>query len=541
MSNRELEQKEETEIKEEMEIKEEAGIQTVKAGRRKAAGGKKRKKHVGLIIALAAVVLLIGYTVISGLIAGSTPVQVSTVAASAGTVEETMTTSGTVSGEQSKTYYAPVGTLIARMELRVGDEVKAGQQLVVFDTADLENAARKASLDASATANASRSSQYQSSKNQSEYNEAVVGLEELKELAQQQEQYVQGLKYQLEDETQRRKEELQEWQGKLNQELEIQTNKLSVQQDPQAREGIQEIISNLNAEIRDVSNQIGDLSMSEDLKEKTRLIDSEQKKLEDMREEISRREGKESSSEAGITDPYAKAQQEDSAQSALIAAQDAQSELDRAKEGVTAEFAGIVTRVGAAGAGGLDEGAVVARGTELLTVESSEQVQVEIEVTKYDLARIAVGQKADLTIGGKVYNGTVSSINRVATDNSQGTPVVKARIHIENPDAGIYLGVEARVVIHTGSAKNVVVIPVELINADKQGEFCYVVENGMVVMRRITTGLSSDTMAEVKEGLKEGDQVVYDLTGMITEGMTVTAVPMDAPAEADTETESSGQ
>ena len=63
----------------------------------------------------------------------------------------------------------------------------------------------------------------------------------------------------------------------------------------------------------------------------------------------------------------------------------------------------------------------------------------------------------------------------------------------------------------------------------------------MVVMRRITTGLSSDTMAEVKEGLKEGDQVVYDLTGMITEGMTVTAVPMDAPAEADTETESSGQ
>ena len=183
----------------------------------------------------------------------------------------------------------------------------------------------------------------------------------------------------------------------------------------------------------------------------------------------------------------------------------------------------------------------MARGTELLTVESSEQVQVEIEVTKYDLARIAVGQKADLTIGGKVYNGTVSSINRVATDNSQGTPVVKARIHIENPDAGIYLGVEARVVIHTGSAKNVVVIPVELINADKQGEFCYVVENGMVVMRRITTGLSSDTMAEVKEGLKEGDQVVYDLTGMITEGMTVTAVPMDAPAEADTETESSGQ
>ena len=31
---------------------------------------------------------------------------------------------------------------------------------------------------------------------------------------------------------------------------------------------------------------------------------------------------------------------------------------------------------------------------------------------------------------------------------------------------------------------------------------------------------------EVKEGLKEGDQILYDVTGMVTEGMKVMAVPM---------------
>lgn len=68
--------------------------------------------------------------------------------------------------------------------------------------------------------------------------------------------------------------------------------------------------------------------------------------------------------------------------------------------------------------------------------------------------------------------------------------------------------------------------PVEIVNADKQGEFCYVVDNGVVTMRRITTGISSDSMVEVKEGLKEGDQIVYDVTGTIMEGMKVMAVPM---------------
>lgn len=519
-----------------------------KAEAKRSAGqygkGKKKKKIVWITV-LALVLLFAGYSVVSGVIAKNTPMQVTTYTAALGTVEETMSTSGNVNSEQSKTYYAPVGATIAQMPIALGDEVEAGQQLVVFDTTDLENKSAKAELDASATANSYRSSQYQSDKNQSEYNEATIGLEELKVLAEQQEQYVQGLTYHLEDEQQKQKEKLQDWLGKLNQELEIQNNKLAQQHDEETRERIQEVIQNLNISIRDTTNQISDLSMSEDMKARQRQIDTEQKKLEDMNEEISRREGKESSAEAGISDPYARQQQADNMKSAQITAGEAASELERAQTGVTAEFSGIVTGIASASAaqnasngGGHLEGATVSEGAELFTIESNEQVMVSIEVTKYDLAKIEVGQKAELTIADKVYEGEVSKINKVAAANSQGTPVVGAEIHINNPDSSIFLGVEAKVLIHTGTAENVITVPVEIVNADKQGDFCYVVENGVVVMRRIVTGLSSDTMVEVKEGLKEGDQVVYDMTGMVTEGMNVTAVPMDAasgmlPAETE--------
>ena len=504
----------------------------------KAAGGRKRKKKIPLIVAAALVVVFGGYSVVNSVIAKNTPAQVNTVTAAKGSVEETISTSGKVNSEQSRTYYAPVGAVITEMNVSLGDVVEEGQQLVTFDTSDLEAQKTKAELDASASANGYRSTQYQSDKKQSEYNEAVIGLDELKVLAAGQEQYVQGLKYNLEDDIQNKKEDLQEWLNKLNLELEIQNNKLSEPRSEESRERIQETIQNLNESIRSTSNEINDLSMSDEMKEKQRIIDAEQKKLDDMKEEISRREGKESSSEAGIVDPYAKQQQADNMQSARITAEEAAEKLAKGQEGVKAEFGGIVTKIAtmsssanASAGGGLLEGATVSEGTELFTIESNQQVKVDISITKYDLAKIAVGQKADITIADQKYEGEVTKINKVAANNSQGSPVVGVEVHINNPDSGIYLGVEAQVVIHTNSAQDVITLPVEIVNTDRNGDFCYVVENGVVTMRRITTGISSDTDVEVTDGLKEGDLVVYDMTGSVTEGMSVVAVP--AAQESD--------
>ena len=520
----------------------------------KAAGGRKRKKKIPLIVAAALVVVFGGYSVVNSVIAKNTPTQVNTITAAKGSVEETISTSGKVNSEQSRTYYAPVGAVITEMNVSLGDVVEEGQQLVTFDTSELESQKTKADLDASASANSYRSTQYQSDKNQSEYNEAVIGLDELKVLAAQQEQYVQGLKYNLEDNMQSKKEDLQNWLGKLNLELEIQNNKLSEPRSDESRERIQEVIQNLNESIRNTTNEISDLSMSDEMKEQQRIIDAEQKKLEDMNEEISRREGKESSSEGGIVDPYAKQQQADNMKSAQIAATEAAEKLERGQEGVKAEFGGIVTKIAtmsssanASAGGGLLEGATVSEGTELFTIESNRQVKVDISITKYDLSKIAVGQKADITIADQEYEGEVTKINKVAASNSQGSPVVGVEIHINNPDSDIFLGVEAQVVIHTNSAQDVITLPVEIVNTDRNGDFCYVVENGVVTMRRITTGISSDTDVEVTDGLKEGDLVVYDMTGTVTEGMNVLAVPAAQGAaqtqpestEAGTETEAS--
>lgn len=69
---------------------------------------------------------------------------------------------------------------------------------------------------------------------------------------------------------------------------------------------------------------------------------------------------------------------------------------------------------------------------------------------------------------------------------------------------------------------NVVVLPSEVVNIGKEGSFCYVLENGVITKKDITTGISSDEYVEVLDGIKEDDEVIRDL-GSLEEGMQAEA------------------
>lgn len=57
---------------------------------------------------------------------------------------------------------------------------------------------------------------------------------------------------------------------------------------------------------------------------------------------------------------------------------------------------------------------------------------------------------------------------------------------------------------------------------ENEGSFCYVLENGVITKKDITTGISSDEYVEVLDGIKEGDEVIRDL-GSLEEGMQAEA------------------
>ena len=79
-------------------------------------------------------------------------------------------------------------------------------------------------------------------------------------------------------------------------------------------------------------------------------------------------------------------------------------------------------------------------------------------------------------------------------------------------------------------AENVVLVPSEAINTGTDGTFCYVVVDGKIAKRMVTTGISSDEYIEVKEGINEGDQVITSVTVNMQEGMQVNPVDVNAGA-----------
>ena len=205
-------------------------------------------------------------------------------------------------------------------------------------------------------------------------------------------------------------------------------------------------------------------------------------------------------------------------------AKSAKELVEEGKKGITAEFNGIVSKAD------LKNGEAVTQGMELFTIQNTDKASVDVTLSKYDYDTVKEGQKAEITLGDNTYEGTVTRMSHIAVQNEKGTPVISATVSIDDPDDDIFLGVDAKVKIYAASAKDVVTLPVEVVNIGKDGSFCYVIENGLVTRRNITTGISSEDYIEITDGIEAGEEVISDL-GDYTEGMAVQAEPQEQTGE----------
>lgn len=473
---------------------------------------KRRKKRVRNIILLAVLAAVILFFAISCSRGSSNVNIVTTVNPVIGSVEEEISTSGVVESEESKVYFAAVSGRLADIYVEAGDVVQKGDLLVSYDMDYMEDMLTQAQFQYQVSNSSYGDSLAVNSDAQQKLNEANRNLAVLKQQITDIKAYIKALK-----------EELSAIQTKTTNELaaesmNLQKKMIELQKDPvNNADAIAEI--QIAMQTNQYVSQIAGTSGAQP--ELQKEIAAYEEMLAECQAYQAEMEAQKTQAQAQVLSDYQKngLSATQSLNSSTLEA--AQTDYDTAQLGITAAYNGIVTEVGVV------EGATVNEGMQLLTLESSEQIKVSFFVTKYDLAKLALGQKADVTINNKVYEGTIEKIDRMATTNASGTAMVGAQIHLENPDENIYLGLDAKLTIHTNRAENVLLIPVESLNADKEGDFVYVEENGIVVRKPIVTGISSAEYIEVKEGLSETDRVITaSYTGIaIEEGMPVYIMP----------------
>ena len=483
-------------------------------------GVKKKSKKKKIIIIVVVIVIL--FLILKGC-GGSKDVGavVTTTNAFRGELQESVSTSGIVKAEKTKVFFAPIGGKLAEVNVAAGDAVNKGDVLISYDSEKLDSDFRQAALQQTKS-NANYSGAVaDSADNQAKLSEANTNISILEQQIADNKAYLKDLQSKLNQSQRDTTNALADEDYKLRRDITKLENEIAAL-DPNDTEGREAKQKKLNQKQSELSRNsyLQQIAGSTDyVSEMEEEIKNVQERIADYEEYKARMESQKNGSEAGVMDSYDRTAYEADKEMAGITYAEAERAYYESKSGLKAEFDGVVTEVSAV------EGSTVAEGVQLLTLESSGEVKVSFNASKNDIEKLEIGQKAEVTISGNVYEGTVSKINRMAGVNESNTPMVGVEIHIDNPDDRIILGLDAKLTIFTHDVENALLIPVEAVNADRDGDFLFIVENGVVVRRPVTCGISNDIYTEIIDGITEEDSIVLSYFGSLEEGMAVTVMP----------------
>ena len=175
----------------------------------------------------------------------------------------------------------------------------------------------------------------------------------------------------------------------------------------------------------------------------------------------------------------------------------------------------------------------------ILIVADLSEMEAQVNVDENDIVNIAVGQEAEIEVDAlpdTVLKGVVSEIANSANSTGAGSAEQKIefeiKIAITTPPQTLRPGMTATADVFTKTNDSALSVPIqsvavrtvdqlakkgedrkaaeEMYKADKDGfvEIVFVIEGGTAVAHAVKTGIQSDELIEVVEGLKENDEVV---------------------------------
>ncbi len=175
----------------------------------------------------------------------------------------------------------------------------------------------------------------------------------------------------------------------------------------------------------------------------------------------------------------------------------------------------------------------------ILVVADLTEMEAQVNVDENDIVTIGTGQKAEIEVDalpGQKLSGTVYEIANSANTGAAGTTEQKTefeiKIAIANPPKTLRPGMTASADIITKTNDSALSVPIQSVavrtvdqlamkgekrkdaegkyKADRDGfvEIVFCIEGQRAVAKQVKTGIQSDELIEITDGLKEGDRVV---------------------------------
>ena len=184
---------------------------------------------------------------------------------------------------------------------------------------------------------------------------------------------------------------------------------------------------------------------------------------------------------------------------------------------VRAPFAGLVAERA------VSVGDYVTKGTRVATVVSIDPLRVQLTVPEQAIAHIQPGQAVRLTVDaypGETFTATVRFVSPSLRVDQRALTVEAVA---ENRDGRLKPGLFATALIHQGSPAPALTVPETAVETVSGTSRVYVVANGKAEERIVTIGERLAGRLELTSGVSEGEQVVAEPHGRVTDGMLVRA------------------
>ncbi len=175
----------------------------------------------------------------------------------------------------------------------------------------------------------------------------------------------------------------------------------------------------------------------------------------------------------------------------------------------------------------------------IMVISDLSEMEAQVNVDENDIVSVAIDQKAEIEVDAlldQVLTGVVQEIANTANLTAAGTADQKTefqvKIGIVDPPETLRPGMTASADVFTKTNENALSVPIQSVavrtvdqlkmagesredaearfKPDRDGfvEIVFCVEDGRAVAKQVKTGIQSDELIEILEGLEEGDEVI---------------------------------
>jgi HlyD family secretion protein len=175
----------------------------------------------------------------------------------------------------------------------------------------------------------------------------------------------------------------------------------------------------------------------------------------------------------------------------------------------------------------------------ILVISDLSEMEAQVNVDENDIVSIGIGQEAEVEVDallGQILKGVVQEIANSANASGAGTADQKTefeiKIGIVDPPETLRPGMTAGAEVFTKTNESALSVPIQSVavrtvdqltlpgesrkdaearfTADRDGfvEIVFCIEDGKAVAKQVKTGIQSDELIEILEGLEEGEEVV---------------------------------